>query len=172
MPFLKSKEATAPSPSNPLFALKGLPSPQKGFRALLWLNRRLPGRESWALTGGHRVPGGGGGWNAPLTDVYFCAQLGRDGSSPAGVCGSECPTQALVHHKAAWVSGSRPPRGWGMDSGCRRFHPCSGAHLGVQGGRGAPVPSDKDLGQILAWRGAEDRPAHLRPPAVRGPVAP
>lgn len=51
------------------------------------------------------------GWNAPLTDVYFCVQLGRDGGPHSGSVGSGCPPRPLVEHKAKGVSGSRPPKG-------------------------------------------------------------
>ena len=42
------------------------------------------------------------------------------------------------------MSGSRPPRGWGGDSGCPRFHPSPDAPKGVREGRSAPASSDRE----------------------------
>lgn len=77
------------------------------------------------------------GWNAPLTDVYFCAQLGRDGSPLRGVCGIRVPPRPLVDHKAEGVSRARPL------AGCPRSHPSSDAHIGVRGDGGARAASDR-----------------------------
>lgn len=66
------------------------------------------------------------GWNAPLTDVYFCVQLGRDWQPPTqGPRDPVVPRGPLVDHKTEGVSGSRPPKGWGVVSGCSCFHPLS-----------------------------------------------
>lgn len=78
------------------------------------------------------------GRNAPLTDVYFCAQLGRDGSPLRRGCGIRVPPRPLVDHKAEGVSGARPL------AGCPRSHPSSDVHMGVGGDGGAPAPSDRE----------------------------
>ena len=47
------------------------------------------------------------GWNAPLTDVYFCLQLGRDGSPPLRVRGIRLSPAAPGRpqdRRGAWVS--------------------------------------------------------------------
>lgn len=47
------------------------------------------------------------GWNAPLTDVYFCVQLGRDGSPPLRVRGIRLSPAAPCRaqgQRGIWVS--------------------------------------------------------------------
>lgn len=110
------------------------------------------------------------GWNAPLTDVYFYVQLGRDGSPPPRVCGTwVLPT--APRRPNVWRA--RPLRGWGGHSGCPRSHSSSDAHTGagkaeVRSPRPTGTPSlpDPDLERRLR------SPSPPRPSAKRRPVAP
>lgn len=69
------------------------------------------------------------------------------------------------------MSGSRPPRGWGGDSGCPRFHPSPDAPKGVREGRSAPASSDREpplswpdpgLERSLRSPSRSPRPCHTR----------
>lgn len=134
--------------------LKGAPNPQKGGRrALWWPNRRL----QQALTGGHGVPGraarGERGWNAPVTDVYFCAQLGRAGSAEAPRSARSLQDSDAPRDPSHTLPARSPsPSGWGRGFGSTlgggvvpSFRFFSQAHTGAMPGSGrAPAPSNRD----------------------------
>lgn len=90
------------------------------------------------------------GWNAPLTDVYFCVQLGCDGSPPPRVCGIRMPS----------------PRGLLQTA---RQKGCLGLAL-LEAGEGIPAAPASTLLQTHTW-GSEE--AEARPPRRTGrPPAP